>query len=1052
LVVTAELRLLGPPSLIKAGRPARLHSAKTLALLAYLILEADVSHRREKLAGLLWGESPDARARQSLRQALYSLRRVLGRELLALEEGVVIFEPPPGLWVDALEFLSLAPGDPSSKDLEALRRAAHLYRGALLEGLELSDCPAFDEWLFFQRDALEQRVVSVLQALVDELLHQGEHREAQTFAARLVTLDPLHEGAHRRLMRIYAALGDRDGVRRQYRLCTDVLAGEMGIEPAAETQALYRQLTAAVPGPRVSSEPAGAPPPGEQVLALPFWGRERELAALQARLDQAIAGQGGLILVSGEAGMGKTRLVAEFVRRSTGAAAAPVRCLSGQCYELEVHAPYTVWGDALQPLSTPDWGPLLADLAEVWRCQLARLVPELGPPADDIEGVTVAESRLRLLQGVVQSLKCLAHTCPLLLWFDDLHWADDTSLELLHYVFRHAATYPLLIIGTYRPEAVADTPYLEHLLRETGHATRPSVLELTPLDQEAIGQMLMHLGMGRPADLPGRLYRHSAGIPFLLVETLRAMLELGTLRHEPDGRLIQADAKSWPVPRRVQDLIKARLAPLDEEQQRVLAAGAVIGRPFDLHLLRLVSGLPELRLLDIVEQLLGRLIFDERAGMLPGQVLDFHHDYYRRVIYARLGGVQRQALHRRAGRALLALHRTRPKTVMEEVAYHYEQAGDFPAVTYLAQAAQQAEELFAYSHAADLYGRALTLQAIYLAEDPAARFDLLLAREAVLDRQGRRAEQGNDVAELVELAETLRDARRLAVACVRQAGFFTCSGQYAEARRSGEQALVLYRQADDKAGEAQALRELGFLHWSAGDYGTALTYAREALALHRRQADVDGEATALHNLAEIYRGLGSPRQALARYEAALNLHWARQDRRRQGLTLYGMAHALRQLGDSNQALARYQEALDHCRAAGDRLMTSRVHHALASLHWEAGALDQALENIQQALAISQEIGYGPGIAHGLIALSDIQARRGDVDAAREHLQEAMTWLQLTEDQSGLTQAQTRLGALEKGVAQELDASTAKSWVKSHVTLTEGKVYCEFESPIAQLRL
>jgi DNA-binding SARP family transcriptional activator/tetratricopeptide (TPR) repeat protein len=1051
LVVTAELRLLGPPSLIKAGRPARLHSAKTLALLAYLILEADVSHSREKLAGLLWGESPDARARQSLRQALYSLRRALGSQCLALEEGAVVFDPPPDLWVDVLEFPSLAPGDPNLRDLDALRRAAHLYRGTLLEGLELSDCPAFDEWLFFQRDTLEQRIVGVLQALVDELLRQGEYREAQAFAGRLVTLDPLHEGAHQRLMRIYAVLGDRDGVRRQYRLCTDVLAGEMGIEPGAETQALYRQLTSAVPGPRVSPEPAAASLPGEQALVLPFWGRERELAALQARLDQAIAGQGGLILVSGEAGMGKTWLVAEFVRRITQPAVPPVRCLSGQCYELEVHAPYTVWGDTLQPLSTPDWQPLLAGLAEVWRRQLARLVPELGPPADDIEGVTVAESRLQLLQGVVQSLNCLTRACPLLLWIDDLHWADEASLELLHYVSRHAAAYPLLIIGTYRPEAAAGTSYLEHHLRRSVHADGPSVLELRPLDQEAVGQMLMHLGMGWPADLPGRLYRHSAGIPFLLVETLRALVESGTLRHEPDGRLIEADARSWPVPRRVQDLINTRLAPLDAEQHRVLAAGAVIGRPFDLHLLRLVSGLPELRLLNLVGQLLGRAIFEEKAEMLPGQALDFHHDYFRRVIYAGLGAVQRQALHRRVGRALLALHRGRPKTVTEEVAYHYEQAGDLLAVTYLAQAAQQAEELFAYNHATDLYGRALALQGSYLGEDLAGRFDLLLAREAVLDRQGRRAEQGKDVAELVELAETLEDAHRLAVACVRQAGFFTYSGRYAEARRSGEQALVLYRQADDRAGEAQALRELGFLHWSAGDYSTALIYVREALTLHRRLGDVDGEATALHNLAEIHRSLGSPRQALAQYEAALNLHWARQDRRRQGLTLYGMAHALRQLGDFDQALVRYHGALDHCRASGDRLMTSRVHHALASLHWEAGAPDQALEHIHQALSISQEIGYGPGIAHGLIALSDIQAQRGDVEVAREHLQEAMTWLRLTEDQAGLAQAQARLGVLEKGTPEELAASTTKGWVKSHVALTEGKVYCEFESPIARLR-
>jgi len=284
-VVTAELRLLGPPSLTTAGRPARLHSAKALALLAYLALEADTPHSRAKLAGLLWGESPDAQARHGLRQVLYSLRRALGnlKDCLVLEEETVVFEPHPDFWVDALEFLTLAAVD--SKDLGALRRAAQLYQGMLLEGLELPGCPAFDEWLFFQRDGLEQQALGVLQALVDGLLRQGNCPEALGFAQRLVTLDPLHEGAHRCLMQIHAALGDRDGVRRQYRLCADVLAHEMGIEPAAETQALFHQLIAARPGPTVSPERPPTPRLGEQSLALPFLGRQRELATLQARLN-----------------------------------------------------------------------------------------------------------------------------------------------------------------------------------------------------------------------------------------------------------------------------------------------------------------------------------------------------------------------------------------------------------------------------------------------------------------------------------------------------------------------------------------------------------------------------------------------------------------------------------------------------------------------------------------------------------------------------------------------------------------------------------------------
>lgn len=1048
-MVTAQLRLLGPPSLTQAGRSVRLHSAKTLALLAYLILEASTSHSREKLAGLLWGESLQAQARHSLRQALYSLRRALGAECLVLEASALAFQPHPDLQVDALEFLNLAPRDPRPQDLEALQRAAHLYQGMLLEGLEVSDCPAYAEWLFFQRDALEQRALAVLQALVDGLLQRGHHSEALGFAQKLATLDPLHEGAHCHLMQVYAALGDQDAVRRQYRTCSHILARELGVEPSAETQALYHQLTVARPAPM--SRPAALPEmrPAEQAPGLPFLGRERELSVLRDRLGQAVAGQGGLILVAGEAGMGKTRLLEEFVGRTIRTTTPSVRCLTGRCYELEVHAPFTMWGDALQALSMPDWQPGLSGLSEAWRRQLARLVPELGPPADDIQGATMIESRLRLHQGVLQSLIYLTGSGSLLLCFDDLHWADQASLELLHYVSRHAAAYPLLLIGTYRPEEEADRPYLGRLLRETDHAARPPVLELQPLEPETIGHLLMHLGTEWPRDLPGRLHQHTAGNPFFLTETLRALVESGKLRRQPDGCLLEQAAESWPVPRRAHDLIQARLDPLSETQRRVLAAAAVIGRPFGLRLLRRVSGLSELQVLDLVEQLSGRAFLDEKAEALPGPSLSFHHDYLQRVIYQGLSAVQRRALHRRTARALLQLHRAQPTAITEEVAYHFEQAADLAATRYLSQAAQQAEELFAYHHATNLFSRALIMHDNHLPHDLAGRFDLLLAREVVLDRQGRRAEQRDDVAGLMAIAEILGDTQRLAVACVRQAGFYTYIRAYTQARQAGQRALALYQAADDKAGEAQALRELGFLHWSAQDYGTALSYGREALALHRRLGDLDGEATALHNLAEIHRSLGSPRQALAQYESALHLHWARQDRQRQGLTLYGMAHALRQLGDIDRALLRYQQALDHCQAAGDRLMTSRVHHTLAGLQSELGRREQAHHHMQQALDISRHIGYGPGIAHGLIGLGHLQARRGNLDLAGQHLQEAITWLQQIEDQVGLTQAQAQLQALEQGIAPRMGPATTQGWVKAHIALAEGKVYCEFESPMAQ---
>src|SRR5260221_126629 len=325
-IMTAKLHLLGPPSLVTDGRVARMHSAKILALLAYLILEASGRHSMEKLATLFWGESPDAQARASLRHGLYSL---------------------------------------------------------------------------------------------------------------LVTLQPLHERAYQHLMQIHVALGDRDGMRHQYRLCVEVLAREMGVKPSPETQALYQELTVAKAVPTGVPHPDTASWQGDRPLEIPFLGRERELAILQVRLNQAIAGRGRLILVSGESGIGKTRLIKELLHTSTTGAVGrplPVRWLAGRCYESEARAPYTMWSDALQPMSAADWQPFLADLALVWRQQLARLLPALAPTLGEVEGMTAAESRLRLLQGVVQCLAKVTQSCALVLFFDDLQDRKSTRLNSSHTV------------------------------------------------------------------------------------------------------------------------------------------------------------------------------------------------------------------------------------------------------------------------------------------------------------------------------------------------------------------------------------------------------------------------------------------------------------------------------------------------------------------------------------------------------------------------------------------------------------------------------------------
>jgi tetratricopeptide (TPR) repeat protein len=504
---------------------------------------------------------------------------------------------------------------------------------------------------------------------------------------------------------------------------------------------------------------------------------------------------------------------------------------------------------------------------------------------------------------------------------------------------------------------------------------------------------------------------------------------------------------------RVLDLVRARLDSLSETEQRVLAAGAVIGRPFGLRLLRLVSGLPELQALDAVDQVLRRGFLDERSigpnRLHDDPALAYRHAYAERAVYEGLSGTQRRALHRRAADALLQLARARPEAAVQEVAYHLERAGDPEAVTYLLQAARQAQALYAYRRAVELCDRALDFLDRMPPDDAVQRFDLLLVREAVLDRQGLRAEQAADVAELMRLAEEMEDTERLAMASIREAGYLVYVGRYDAARQAGERALALYRAAGDPIGEGQALRELGFLGWAGEDYSAALAYGREALQLARRQGDAEGEATALHNLAEVHRSLGSPRQSIGLYENALELYWARQDRQRQGVTLYGLGTAYRQLGELEGAAQRYRQALEVSAEAGDRLMVSRVHHALGGVHWQRGERALALEQMRQGVETSREIGYGPGIAHGLLALSHLQSQVGDLVVARELLADAITWLRLTEDGAGLQEAEARQQQLRQETPVQVALlHTEIGWVKSHVALAEGKVYCAFESPLA----
>lgn len=369
----------------------------------------------------------------------------------------------------------------------------------------------------------------------------------------------------------------------------------------------------------------------------------------------------------------------------------------------------------------------------------------------------------------------------------------------------------------------------------------------------------------------------------------------------------------------------------------------------------------------------------------------------------------------------------------------------------LIRAGRAAERVYGFGHALELYERALGVLRRSVPGAPARVCEVLILKEAVLERLGRRAEQGETVEEAIASAESLGEKPLLATVLLRKASACAYLSDEAAAKRAAERALEIYRSAADRPGEAEALRELGFLSWRAGDYSSALRHAREALALHRNLGDVAGEGSALHNLAEIHRGLGSPKQALEWYGQALELHWSAKNHEGEILTLFGIANALHQTGDLAGSKLKYEAALALSERYGERTMQSRALHALA-MHSRAQAeLDEALRFMRHAIEVDRAINYAHGLGHDLVDLSIIHAERGERSEARAALQEASVWFGFTEDHEALASISEHLRGLEVGQVRRLPTSRRPGWVKSHLALAEGKVYCEFESPVAGMR-
>lgn len=970
--------------------PVPLPNNKAQALLAYLAMAPGRRHSRDKLATLLWPGTGDAHARQSLRQAFVTLRRVLGTHAILVADHHDVTLDGACLDIDVVRFEALM----TDSSVAALEAAATLYQGDLLEGIRVKE-PPFEEWLQGERQRLRELAQQALLKLLTHHLSSGPAAAAIRTAMRLLALDPAQEAVHRDLMRLFERQGRRGDALRQYRLCVDALQRELGVEPQFETRRLYQEIVRSgrvLPHPaEAGSSVIGASSPAvvadEPVRAsVPLIGRDTELARLGQGLDAAGRGHGRLVLVLGEAGSGKSSLLdaLETESRRRG-----VRCHLGRAYLSGQVLAFAPWIDALRAGGVVGNSALLARLDPAWVDELTWLIPELRAGAPDRSGEPGA---LRLFEAVARLVSCLAAEQPCLVMLEDFHWADEMSLRLLAFMARRIRSTRALVVATVREEELVGAPILARVLHELSDDQQVDRIALLPLSREDTATLVRSLAR---ADLDGstvarlaeRIFASSGGNPFLVVETMRALAE---------GSVPRASA-GLALPERAREVIAGRLDRLGERSRSLLAIASVIGREFDFVLLKGATELDETDVAEEVETLVRRRVF-----RIVGERFDFVHDQVREVVYGQLLPPRRALFHAAVVRAIERLHGGDLREHVERLAHHAFRGEIWDkAVAYAHQAGNIAAERSASAQAGAWFDQALqalarlpedgktTLtQAIELRRVRSAHHFALGEREGLLQR----------MEEAVALAERLGDERQLAINLGAWAIALWFAGDNRRALEPGHRAVALAEATGDAAAQISTYADLGAIWSTIGDHRRAAGLLTQAMALcrgdlarERLGRTIYPSVHASNRLARSQAELGEFDSARATVEEGLRVAEALQHTMTILVARLDACHVLLCRGHFHDAVPKLEACLEAFRAASvpmwsstaaamlgyARAMTERPDEGIPLLREAIEDLAQGRRTMEalfttylcEAHLLSQQLGEAAALAERALALS-----------------------------------------------------------------------------------
>jgi DNA-binding SARP family transcriptional activator len=980
------------------GAPQRPPTQKVLSLLGYLVAHHDVPQSRDKLVDLLWPDLLPRQGRRMLSDALWRARRLLTQPgaqdtpLLDISGAAVAFRPDPNTFVDLIAFERLLqpvagrlddPDIETAVDLiEPMREAVALYRGDFLE-----DC--YDDWTLFERERLRELYLGTLRRLLACDMSAQAYAAALQTALRLVRADPLREEAHRDLMRLYYLLGREADALRAYEQCARILDEELGVEPDPATVSLYEEIRS-LQQRRAWEQARLAPPAGAEAVAPaalpepPLVGRPEQRAELIDAVEQAIAGAGGMLLLAGEAGLGKSRMLREV---AAGAEWRGAHVSWGHGREDAQALPFGALREALAAAITPARARQLAEMISPYTLStLTLLLPSLAEslPAEALSLPHTGERQAAALHGaIVEAILALGRLAPQVILLEDMHWFDPATLQALTTLLPALRDARVLLIASGRADELPHRSHVWNALLQLDRSGLLQRIDLRGLDEAECSDLIRRLlRMRQPAPrFSARLYQATGGNPFFVLQALRSLQEQGLLTRDAHGTWHTnwdapgSDYQDLPLPTGLRDAIDARLRGLGPQEREALAAAAVLGQNFapaawagmttddrrpandqqpttndDFDRSSVVGGQWSV----VVDQLLKRqFLVEESAGYR------FGHDTLREVIYNELAPETRQSLHLRAAESLEREHFAR----VEALAQHLYLAGAWDkALPYLIQAGDRAREVYAWQDALRCYDQAI---------DAAER-------------------AGTEAADLYTRCEI--QLKRSAAA--------TPLGDYPIVIAAYEAALDLAAQDEHAAGasaragarrgaQIQALNGLSYIHGLRNDYPRAREFIRQGMALAESSPRLLDRAEVYYQASLICHRMDDHAEARRFLAEALRLYDALGLEAEQAkcYRMIGWSYR-RQEGPTDQVMEYDAKALAIYRRQGDRLSEFSCLVDIANARLMRGQLAAVVREVEQCLTFFRSVGAQDNVAECLYLYGEACRRMGRLEEALASLRQS----------------------------------------------------------------